>query len=202
MEHTYKGNSITILKSSHKEIRRIKYLDHHPSIHGNKFWRSSLLLMDYLKHHPLKKGSSVIEIGCGWGLAGIYCAKFFNAKVSSIDADADVFPYLELHARFNKVKVKTEKNKFEKLTTARLSGEEIIIGADICFWKELVKPLYNFLERASRAGVKKVIIADPGRWTFENFSELCIKTFNARTEEWSVTKPIRAVGTLLIVNNL
>ena len=105
---------IRVLQSRHPEIRRLKRL-HTPSVHGNKHWASSWLLMDYLRRHPLPERARVMEIGCGWGLAGIYCAKKFNAVVTGVDIDAEVFPYLRLHAAINKVHVATLQKKFNKL---------------------------------------------------------------------------------------
>ena len=32
----------------------------------------------------------------------------------------------------------------------------MLIAADICFWDELVDPVYNLVKRAVNAGVKKV----------------------------------------------
>ncbi|MFT5793211.1 MAG: 2-polyprenyl-3-methyl-5-hydroxy-6-metoxy-1,4-benzoquinol methylase, partial [Saprospiraceae bacterium] len=78
---------VKILNSNHTEIRRLKREGHVAELHGNKFWNSSFLIMDYLKKHPLKKGVRVLEIGCGWGLLGIFCARQFDAKVTGIDAD-------------------------------------------------------------------------------------------------------------------
>ena len=48
-----------------------------------------------------------MEIGCGWGLLGIYCAKKYDSRVISVDLDAEVFPYLELHTRVNDVEIST-----------------------------------------------------------------------------------------------
>ena len=56
--------------------------------------------------------------------------------------------------------------RFEKLTQARLADVDIVAGADICFWDELTPVLYNLIRRSLRAGVKQIIIADPGRSPF------------------------------------
>ena len=87
-----------VLNANHIEVRHLKLEGHAPEIHGHKFWNSSFLMMKYLKKHPLKPGTRVLEIGCGWGLPGIFCAKEFNARVTGSDLDANVFPYLGLHA--------------------------------------------------------------------------------------------------------
>ncbi len=82
---------LKILNSNHAGIRRLKRQGHAPSLHGNKFWNSSYLIMDHLKKNPLAKGTRVLEVGCGWGLSGIYCARRFEARVTCTDADPSVF---------------------------------------------------------------------------------------------------------------
>jgi predicted nicotinamide N-methyase len=191
---------LKILKSGHKEIRRLKKDGHAPEIHGHKFWNSSYLIMDYLKKHPMRKRARVMEIGCGWGLLGIYCAKNFDARVTGVDADKHVLPYMELHARINGVKVKMEQNSFEKLTVDRLSNIDIILGSDICFWDYMTAPLYNLIRRSLRAGVKQIIIADPCRPPFTELASRCMNRLaNADTIERAVTRPVHASGELLIV---
>ena len=95
---------LTVLKASHRKIRQLKR-KHEPEIHGNKLWTSSWLIMDFLEQQGLPKKPRVMEVGCGWGLAGIYCAKRHRASVLGIDADENVFPYLDLHAEVNGVKL-------------------------------------------------------------------------------------------------
>ena len=50
-EHVYQAHGIYLLTSQHRVIRRLKRV-FEPAIHGNKAWRASFLLMDYLLHHP------------------------------------------------------------------------------------------------------------------------------------------------------
>jgi predicted nicotinamide N-methyase len=200
-KNTREAYGIKFLLSQHKAIRSLKRSSTEPSIHGNKFWGSSYLIMDYLQQHPLKKGSNVMEVGCGWGLAGIYCAKKFQARVTAIDADDAVFPYLHLHAEYNKVHIDTQKKYFEKITTKQLSHYDVLIGADICFWDELADSVFNLINRAIKAGVKKIIISDPEREPFFTLSERCIDKFYAELEPWSVSKPRQARGSLLIIEN-
>ena len=191
---------IRVLQSRHPEIRRLKRL-HTPSVHGNKHWASSWLLMDYLKRHPLPEGTRIMEIGCGWGLAGIYCAKKFNAVVTGVDIDAEVFPYLRLHADINNVHVATLHQKFNKLKETDLQNIDVVIGADICFWDTMVYPLKRFIRRALNADVRLIIIADPARSPFEKLSKYFVKQVKAETLDWRVQRPRNIRGQLLKINN-
>ena len=134
---------VKILNSSHPRIRKLKREGHDAAIHGNKFWNSSFLIMQHLKKHPPKNGVKVLEIGCGWGLLGIFCAKQFGARVTGIDADAAVGPYLRLHAEINEVTMQFQKKTFAQLTAKDLAEFDLILGADICFWDELAMDVYR-----------------------------------------------------------
>lgn len=191
---------VKILNSNHKDIRRLKREGYVAEIHGNKFWNSSFLIMDYLKKHPLRKNARVMEIGCGWGLLGIYCAREFNSKVTGIDADANVLPYMDLHAEINGVEVDAVKRSFEKLSVDYLKGIDTILGADICFWDEMTGVLYNLIKRAKRAGVRQIMIADPCRPPFSDLAEICEDKFhNVELIDAHLSRPVKASGEILII---
>jgi len=198
---------LRILNNSHKDIKRLRKSTGVPNIHGNKFWKSSLLLMDYLSVYPpqLRPGRysgkkkkkppvRVLEIGCGWGLAGIYCAKTFNAEVTGLDADDTVFPYLMHHAEINGVDLETWQCRYEKVRKMDLEEYDVVIAADICFWDEMVDPLYKLVRKAKQAGGVRVVITDPGRPTFTAMAERCVDKLGAFYENWSTPHPHNASG--------
>lgn len=192
---------VKILNSNHPEIRRLKREGNVAEIHGNKFWNSSFLIMDYLKKHPLKKNARVLEIGCGWGLLGIYCARQFNAIVTGIDADENVLPYMQLHAEMNDVKIEGKKMSFQQLSVAKLKEYDVILGADICFWDEMTGLLYNLTSRALKAGVQQVMISDPCRPPFSALTERSEKKWGDKVEvveKW-LKRPVHASGEILII---
>ncbi|MBL4679653.1 MAG: methyltransferase domain-containing protein [Pseudomonadales bacterium] len=192
---------VKILNSRHKDIQSLKRAGNIAEMHGNKFWNSSFLIMDYLKKHPLKKKVRILEIGCGWGLLGIYCAKQFDARVTGVDIDKNVLAYMDLHAKINKVDVVTSQCSFEQLTTKNLQVFDIIVGADICYWDEMTKLLLNLIARAKKAGVKQIIIADPCRQPFTDLAELCKKKYkNVSVEEKFLKRPVPASGEILILS--
>ncbi len=187
-----------MLKQSHSEITRLGNRNYRPSIHGHKFWRTSYLLMDYLSESPPLPRSKVIEVGCGWGLAGIYCAKTFDAMVTGVDADANVFPYLHAHAKINSVNIDTFERRFENLTTTELIEFDLLIGSEICFWDTMVNPLFGLIELAKHSSVSTILIADPGRPPFMKLAQRCKQAFNAQLLEWYVKEPKWAYGHILI----
>jgi len=197
--HKFRG--VKIPTGSHPEIRKAKRGGAAPSIHGNKLWKSSCLLIDYLKHNPPEHCDRVMDVGCGWGIAGIWCAKYLRSDVISVDADPDVFPFLEIAADINGVSTTPMVSRFEKLTKKKLKRIDMLIAADICFWDELVNPVTNLVNRAVKAGVKQVLIADPERAPFFEIAERCSDAHCAEVVEWSTRSPIKASGSIMVLNN-
>jgi predicted nicotinamide N-methyase len=197
--HRFRG--VTMPTSAHPVVRQIRRQGVKPSIHGNKLWKSSRLLIDYLDKNRPEHCNSVIDVGCGWGIAGIWCAKTLGSQVTSVDADPDVFPFLEASAALNGVTTTPLVSTFEKLTTRQLSQFDMLIAADICFWDELVNPVFNMVNRAVKAGVKHIVIADPERSTFFDMAKRCEDRFCADTFEWQTNTPINARGALMVLEN-
>ena len=198
-ENRFRG--VIMPTGSHPAIRRLKRQGVYPSIHGNKLWKSSCLLIDYLNRHRPEHSGSVIDVGCGWGVSGIWCAKTLGSRVTSVDADPDVFPFLEASASLNGVETTPLVSRFEKLSTRQLSQFDMLIAADICFWDELVNPVYNMVNRAVKAGVKHILIADPERSTFFEMAERCVDRHCADIVEWQTRSPVKARGAIMVIEN-
>ena len=197
--HRFRG--VTMPTSSHPLIRQVRRQGAYPSIHGNKLWKSSLLLIDYLNKHRPEHCKNIIDVGCGWGISGIWCAKTLGSNVTSVDADPDVFPFLEATANLNGVTATPLVSTFEKLSTRQLSGFDMLIAADICFWDELVDPVFNMVNRAVKAGVKHIVIADPERSTFFDMARRVESRHCAEIIEWKTSTPIKASGALMVLEN-
>lgn len=199
IENRFRG--VIMPTGSHPAIRKVKRQGVSPSIHGNKLWKSSCLLMDYLNKNRPEHYARVIDVGCGWGVSGIWCAKTLGSRVTSVDADPDVFPYLQATAELNKVELAPLVSRFEKLTTKQLSQFDMLIAADICFWDDLVNPVYNMVNRAIKAGVKHILIADPERSPFYEMAERCVDKHCADIIDWQTRSPIEARGAIMVIEN-
>ena len=191
---------LTLLNSQHPDIRRLKR-QNPTQLHGNKTWNASYLLMDYLQQNPLALHSQVVDIGCGWGLSGIFCAKHFAAEVVAVDADPAVFPYLQLHAEYNNVDIQTQQALFDEITIDELQGFDYLIAADICFWDEMADSVYELIARACEAGIGKIIIADPQRPPFLAMADRCAETFYGEIIPAGIDKPRKTRGALLVIEN-
>ena len=186
-----------VRKNSHKDIRRLKNNAGIATIHGNKFWTSTSLLIDYLQASPPSKDKRILEIGCGWGIGGIYLAKYHHSIVTSSDADDSVFPYLQYHAELNGVSISTLKSRYEDITKDMLGEFDMVIASDICFWDEMTQPLSDLIARCYQAGVERVVMTDPGRQPFRDMAEYCAEKYDAIYENWSVPHPFNISGLVL-----
>ena len=189
---------IKVFRSRHRSIRELKRL-YKPSLHGFRVWPSSWLLIDYFKRNRLEMFSRVLDIGCGWGLAGIYCAKNYSSIVTCVDSDSAVFPYLRLHAEINDVEITTMEKDFEELSDKQMKRNEIMIGADICFWDEMIETLKYLILRAFESNIKTVIIADPGRSSFESLGRYFIDQGKGQLMNREVNYPHHFQGRILVI---
>ena len=187
-DNMYQAYGIYLLESKHRLIRRLKKA-YQPSVHGHKTWNASFLLMDYLQHEPLRRRSKVLEVGCGWGPASVYCASRFKAKVTGLDIDEEVFPFLEVLAELNEVKITPLVRRFEAIKGKDLGKFDVLVGSDICFWDEMVKPLGRLVDRAMASGVERFIITDPGRPTFYELCDRARRRHRVELHEWYATEP-------------
>ena len=187
---------IFLLTEKHKLIRALKKI-HQPSVHGTRTWGSAFLTMDYLTHNPISKGAKVLDLGCGWGGASVFCAHKFKAQVTAVDLDPAVFPFLDVFADINSVEVKTRKADFTKLRGADLGQNQVVLGSDICFWDSLVEPVAKMVNRAMNNGVERIIIADPGRPTFYECCDKVASKHKVSLQEWYSVEPDRSVGEIV-----
>ena len=190
---------LTMLAPSHPEVRRLQHDAARPSLHGHKVWPTSFVLMDYLHQRGVPPRARVLDLGCGWGLVGIACAKTFQAQVTGLDADTAVFPYLQLHAQRNGVHIATRHGTFADLAPQDLAAFDLIVGADICFWEELVDPLYQLVRHGIAVGVAEILVADPGRPPFDELCARCVQQGDAEVLDWAMTTPVAESGRILRV---
>jgi predicted nicotinamide N-methyase len=185
----YKG--IKAFKSSHPDIKRIKRQEEKPTIHGNKIWSSSFVMMDFLEEFPPGEDKVILDVGCGWGVLSCFLAKKFNAAVLGVDADAAVEPYFMYHAEKNGVDLSFVAATIDDIEDDVLEDVDVIIGTDICFWDSLAKDWEKLIKRAMKAGVEQVYLGDPGRSPFWSLSKKCEKKYDADVYSHSIKQPVK-----------
>lgn len=101
-----------------------------------------------LNHFSLKKGSDVLDIGCGYGVVGISIAKAFDINVTMSDINKRAIMISKKNAKSHNVTPKIlQSNLFEKIMD---KFDTIIVnppqhaGKDVCF--KLITDSINFLK--------------------------------------------------------
>ena len=190
------SHGVRLLLPNHKEIRQLRK-EPAPTDHGHKIWPTTWMLIDYLKSSRAAEGKRVLDLACGWGLPGIFCAKVSFSRVTWIDGDERVYPFLEILARKNNVEPNFISMDFNRIGHSILKNIDIIIASDICFCDTLIDPIRRLVNRAKNAKVKEIYISDPGRWPFEDLAELFINKRYAELIDWEVTEPVKSEGKIL-----
>lgn len=192
---------IKALRSTHPGVRKLKRAQNRHSAHGNKVWRSSFVLMDYLTTYPPETQSRVLDIGCGWGLTGLFLAKQYHAQVTGIDIDSSVEPFLALQAQVNQCQMAFEARSFTSLSYRELADYQLLMGTDICFWDEMTRPLFDLISLALKVGVERIIIADPGRPPFWALVDLCAEAFQIDVVSRRIYEPWKTEKFILAIDN-
>ncbi len=188
---------LKVFLGNHGAVRDLKRRVR-PTEHGHKVWTSSWLLIDYLCTMGVTPGLRLLDLGCGWGLAGIFGAKTLGADVVWADVDDAVVPYLELMAQTNGVRARFHKLGIDQVRRNMLEQLDMIVASDICFCDTLIDPLRRLVNRAKSAKtVRHILIADPGRWPFDDLCDLMADRKGVSIIEHQIDQPRKLEGKIL-----
>jgi len=84
---------------------------------------------------------------------------------------------VEIQAKENNVAVETKVASFNELTVEFLKNFDLVIGSEVCYDDEVAKDLTKLIERSMKAGIKKIILADPGRPNFKECMQNSMKFY-------------------------
>ncbi len=195
-KNMFSAYGVWLFKEKHPEVIKIKK-DVVPSAHGDRHWDSSFLIMDYFTNNKPAKKIRVLDVGCGWGPTSIFFARR-DCHVTGMDIDKDVFPFLDAQADVNGVKIKKLARAMKDMRKKDLANFDIIVGGDICFWDALADEWFSMLKRAAQAGVKSLVLADPGRSPFFALIKKCSLQWPTEQLVWYALEPKKTSGYLMV----
>jgi|TARA_R100000084_G_C4655405_1_gene152523 predicted nicotinamide N-methyase len=159
---------IQIPTSKHPEVIKLKKSNNVHSMHGNKVWNSSLVLIDALNQYDIVN-TKVADLGCGWGALSCYLQKQ-GAKVTGYDSDISVKPYFELMSKLMDVNPKfVHKDIFDEDLPMTFDS---YVACDVCFWDKHIEHWITLIEELAYNN-KQLLMCDPGRETFWKLLENC-----------------------------
>jgi predicted nicotinamide N-methyase len=113
---------------------------------GQVIWPGATVLAEYLlTHSSIIQGKTVLELGAGTGLTGLFISHL-TYWVILTDGNEIVMNVLSKNVEFARGKcsaVQVEWGK-EALEREGYPGKyEVIIGADVVYWEDSIEPLYH-----------------------------------------------------------
>ena len=143
-------------------------------------WPAGLLLADIISHQPLQ-GVSVLELGCGLGIASLVA----NARGADILA-TDYHPMAAEFLRSNSQRNGLADTPFRRLDWSEqhdsIGRFDLIMGSDVLYEPNHPHLLSTFLDRHSACGTR-IIIVDPKRRLHSKFrAQMELLGFESHTE--------------------
>jgi predicted nicotinamide N-methyase len=166
--------------------------EHDP--HWSALWPSSLALADaILKADIPVKGTSVLELGCGLGLASI-AAALAGAQVTATDIDARALEFTRANAELNGVNAQIETRRLD-WRDAYQRKHGVILAADCLYDADAAPCLARLIAAAlDDRPVARAFVVDPERHTARNFS-LHLREYGLDVRAYSRTAPfVDALG--------
>ena len=133
-----------------------QYVDHFPL--WIKIWEASIVLCEHLTQMDLAEHASILELGAGVGLAGMMLGARGHS-VTLTDYDDDALILLGKNAQHNELKnVRVKKLDWFQADAAEVY--DIIIGSELVYKDELIKPLLDVMIKHLKTDGKIVIAHD------------------------------------------
>lgn len=153
--------NIEIPTSSHPEIKKLKRKTKVHTLHGNKVWDASMVIMESLDEMDIIE-NKVLDLGCGWGMLTHYLQSK-GAHAVGMDADENVKPYFDLISKLMDVKPEfILQDIFDKPLPLDF---DTYIASDVCFWYTQVDCWIDVIKYLV-SNDKQLIMVDPGRDSF------------------------------------
>lgn len=132
-------------------------------------WESSIGLAEHLSDNStILTDKRILEIGCGYGLAGIVAAKV-GAIVTFTDFEYDALQFARHNSQQNDVSTGTYV-QMDWAAPCFQNGFDVILGADVIYeeknWDPIIELLHNLLHPKGKA-----IFSEPKRKNADGFFE-------------------------------
>jgi predicted nicotinamide N-methyase len=144
-----------------------------------KIWEASIVLAHHLIQIGLDKELTVLEIGAGMGIAGLFLASHGH-KVTITDYEEDALELLRINAELNGL-TNVSIDRLDWHNPDLTEQYDIICGSELIYSETSIKPIIDLFRRYLRPGgtvflahdvqrlcLVKFIGMVPGRFDIEN----------------------------------
>jgi len=145
-----------------------------------KIWEASIVLAHHLAHIDLDEEMTVLEIGAGMGVAGLFLGAYGH-KVTITDYDEDALELLRINAELNGLTDNVSISRLDWHNPDLKGKYDIICGSELVYSETSIEPIINLFRRYLRPGgtvflahdvqrmcLVKFIGMIPGRFDIEN----------------------------------
>lgn len=143
-----------------------------------KIWPASMLTSYALKSLPYAPGRTLLELGAGLGLCGLYAARLgFETTISDIIPDSMLFA--QANVLKNNLQDKACVRKVDFTKDALDQRFDFIVGSEIVYMEELHRPLLKFLlNHLAKAPHAEVLLSLRFQRKTSKFFKLAEKEFH------------------------
>ncbi|MFO7840264.1 MAG: methyltransferase domain-containing protein [Desulfosalsimonadaceae bacterium] len=136
--------------------------------HWIKIWEASLVLADYLLDAGLDCPQSVLEIGAGMGITGMFLAAFGH-EVTLTDNQEDSLALLRLNVEYNGLSGNAQVRFLDWHEPDLEDRFDIICGAEVIYRESAFAPLTALFRRHLKPGGRIFLAHDRQRNSTEKF---------------------------------
>ena len=120
-----------------------------------KFWEASFVLTDYLISQKLSPQSTILEIGAGMGVTGLFLGAF-GYPVTITDYDDDVLELLQENVTRNRLSTVSVR-KLDWLCPDLETSYDIICGSEVAYKEMFFDPLRALFQTCLRPAGRIVL---------------------------------------------
>ncbi len=180
---TYEAYAVDDIEKLFDEM--IELADDHPDVvderlpYWGEVWPSSLAMAEYLQTADwIGSDMSILELGCGPGVAGLGAAEF-TTYITVSDYEEEALELAELN--WLHAIGKSPKKLLLDWRDPQDLQFDVILAADVAYEKRFFEPLINTFKMMTKKG-GSIILTEPGREIAGEFFELL------KAQGWKIEK--------------
>lgn len=157
------GEVFSVLPSDWEALRHDEGAAGRPIPYWGRLWPSGLALAAAVAGDPPRRGTRVLELGCGLALPGVAAARA-GARVLATDGSSDAVVFAAHGMALNEVRADVAQGDWEQHAAEleRAGPFDLVLAADVLYTRPNVEATLRLLPRLMAPG-GEVWLADPGR---------------------------------------